>query len=230
MKHEKLYCATGGPGGRGGRIPPGNGAKPPPVRKLYEVTYKPAACDTNPDELFVERGDNIAIHFTGVISEKSLVGDVGTQFDSSYDKDQPFEFTIGVGQALRGWDENLMGMCVGEKRRLVLPPEYAFGDQGAGEKVPGGATVQFDVELMSVKERTDVNVFEQIDADGSGDITFEELSAWFETHPAREEDPEAIKDAPQHLFAMEDQNQDGVISWEEFGGPKGRSNPMRKEL
>ena len=123
-----------------------------------------------------------------------------------------------------------MGMCVGEKRTLVLPPDYAFGDQGVGDKVPPGATVKFEVELMDIKERTDVNVFEQIDQDGSGDITFEELETWFSTHPMQEEDPEGIAEAHIHLFHMEDVNEDGVIDWDEFGGPKGKVNPMRKEL
>ncbi len=84
-----------------------------------------------------------------------------------------------LAQVIKGWEEGVLGMCVGEKRQLVVPPELGYGDQGAGDVIPGGATLVFDIELLDVEEGpTPVNVFRQIDADDDNQLSREELSSY----------------------------------------------------
>lgn len=90
-------------------------------------------------------GQTVIVNYTGYLAD-------GTKFDSSYDRNQPFEFVLGAGQVIRGWDEGLSTMKVGGKRRLVIPPELAYGAQGAGGGViPPNAQLTFDVELVGVR-------------------------------------------------------------------------------
>ena len=74
----------------------------------------------------------------------------GTKFDSSRDRGTPFEFTLGAGQVIKGWDQGLLGACVGEVRKLQIPPSLGYGDAGAGGLIPGGATLVFDTEVMGI--------------------------------------------------------------------------------
>jgi len=91
-----------------------------------------------------EKGNNISVHYKGQLAD-------GTVFDSSYQRKQPIDFTVGIGQVIQGWDEGLQLLQVGDKARLVIPSELAYGSQGAGGVIPPHATLIFDVELMDVK-------------------------------------------------------------------------------
>ncbi len=94
-----------------------------------------------------KKGDSLSMHYTGKLED-------GTEFDSSVNR-EPFQFTLGVGQVIKGWDLGLLDMCEGEKRKLVIPSHLGYGDSGAGDKIPGGATLVFEVELLKINRKSE---------------------------------------------------------------------------
>ncbi|GAB9473779.1 hypothetical protein Gpo141_00010926 [Globisporangium polare] len=104
-----------------------------------DTTFRPTFC-----EYESEKGDALAMHYTG-----SLFTD-GSVFDSSRSRGKPFTFTLGAGRVIKGWDQGLGGMCIGEKRTLTIPSDLGYGDHGSPPKIPGKATLVFDVELMQI--------------------------------------------------------------------------------
>lgn len=89
-------------------------------------------------------GKTVSVHYLGTLTD-------GTKFDSSYDRNTPFEFVLDQGEVIQGWDEGVAGMKVGGKRKLTIPPSLGYGAQGAGDVIPPNATLVFEVELLDVK-------------------------------------------------------------------------------
>ena len=91
-----------------------------------------------------QSGQTVSVHYTGWLAD-------GKKFDSSKDRGQPFQFVLGKGQVIKGWDEGVATMKIGGKRKLVIPPDLAYGSQGAGGSIPPNATLTFEVELLGVR-------------------------------------------------------------------------------
>ena len=98
-----------------------------------------------------QAGKTAVVHYTGWLYDPAQPGGKGTKFDSSVDRKQPFDFPLGGGRVIRGWDEGVVGMKVGGQRTLIIPPDMGYGARGAGGVIPPNATLIFDVELIDVK-------------------------------------------------------------------------------
>jgi FKBP-type peptidyl-prolyl cis-trans isomerase FkpA len=96
-------------------------------------------------------GKTVVVHYTGWLYDESAPENKGKKFDSSRDRGDPFDFPLGAGHVIKGWDQGVAGMKVGGQRTLVIPPEMGYGARGAGGVIPPNATLVFDVELLQVR-------------------------------------------------------------------------------
>ncbi|KAL8773687.1 MAG: hypothetical protein Q9209_001453 [Squamulea sp. 1 TL-2023] len=91
-----------------------------------------------------QRGDSVEVHYRGTLASDR------SEFDASYKRGQPLSFTVGKGMVIKGWDEGLLDMCIGDKRKLTIPPEFGYGQRAMGS-IPAGSTLIFETELVGIK-------------------------------------------------------------------------------
>lgn len=171
--------------------------------------------------------DIIYMHYIGKLAN-------GKQFDSSYSHTpkEPFEFKLGAGHVIGGWEQGVVGMCVGEKRKLTIPPSLGYGEEGYGDLIPAKSTLIFEIELMEIKDDDGTydqgldyhdehsharpHDFEHIDLNNDKQISKEELISFIEK--LNSEGKEKIEDVAKtvdEIILEHDINKDGMISYEE---------------
>ncbi|EDO47498.1 predicted protein [Nematostella vectensis] len=187
------------------------GAEEPKGELKIEVVSKPEKCTRK-----THVGDTLSMHYTGRLAN-------GNKFDSSLDRGKTFDFTLGKGMVIQGWEQGLLDMCIGEKRKLTIPPHLAYGENGAGAAIPPHATLYMDVELVEIQgsKESDPNVFGMIDKNNDKVLTQEEVKNYLKEQGGMPSDDEASHDTiVSEIFQQEDKDKDGTISFDEFTGPK----------
>jgi FKBP-type peptidyl-prolyl cis-trans isomerase FkpA len=126
-------------GGKPGVAPPSG------VSSMQSIEVKPGTGEG------LTAGKIAVVQYTGWLYEATAKDNKGKEFDSSRNAGRPFRFPVGTGQVIKGWDQGVVGMKVGESRRLIIPADLAYGDSGAGGVIPPGATLVFDIDLVSIE-------------------------------------------------------------------------------
>ncbi|GJJ73205.1 FK506-binding protein 2 [Entomortierella parvispora] len=116
-----------------------------PKDLVIDVISKPENCKTTS-----KVGDKLSMHYTGTLHTN------GNKFDSSRDRNRPLDFTLGVGQVIKGWDQGLVDMCIGEQRKLTIPSNLAYGSRSMGAAIPANSALVFDVELVRINGRDEL--------------------------------------------------------------------------
>jgi len=189
-----------------------------------DVITKPEAC-----ERAAKSGDTISMRYKGNLYDVHTK-EIGKQFDSNFDRPQTFDFKLGAGQVIQGWERGVPGMCVGEKRKLTVPPELAYGDVGFSDLIPPKSTLVFEIELVNIKAGDghdhqgvphdhEADSFAAIDANGDKQITSEEMAAYikkFNDEGSEADKFDNIDTIVGEIFQEDDRNKDGVISLDEY--------------
>lgn len=180
-------------------------------------TFKPDICDRK-----AKATDVLTLHYEGFLKDSEK------EFDSSYARNEPFTFQLGIGQVILGWEKGLVGVCVGEKRRLVVPPHLGYGD-AKHDQIPPKSTLIFDIEVLKIEEGPKpVNVFREIDTDGDNQLSRKEVGEFLkkQLHAPQQHGDMGSADDPNQvqmvdeIFMHEDRDKDDFITHEEFSGPK----------
>jgi FKBP-type peptidyl-prolyl cis-trans isomerase len=120
-------------------------APPSGVSSMQSIEIKPGTGEA------ITLGKIAVVQYTGWLYEATAKDNKGKEFDSSRKSGRPFRFPVGTGQVIKGWDQGVVGMKVGESRRLIIPADLAYGDSGAGGVIPPGATLVFDIDLVAIE-------------------------------------------------------------------------------
>lgn len=183
-----------------------------------ETIHRPNVCED-----VAKTGKIAVVHYTGWVN--------GKKFDSTIDslkRYTPFEFLVGTGAVIKGFEQGLKDMCKGEKRKIVIPPELGYGSKGAG-LIPGNATITYDVQLLDIREPPpQADVFGSMDDDGNKKLSRDEVGEYMkkqaQMHYGAPVDDEYWtsynSQMVDNIFQQEDVNEDGTISHDEFSGPK----------
>jgi len=177
-----------------------------------DVLIKAEDCDKKAQE-----GDMLTAEFHGFLAKGH------DRFESSHDSKKPSSFKIGHGYMIKGLERGLLGVCVGEKRRIHIPAVLAYGKIGDGKNVPPGADLVYDVEVIHIqKGTTPPNIFAKIDLNKDQKISREEMGAFIlETgRTVTLRGQSEIDNVVNEIFNLEDINEDGFVDLSEFSGPK----------
>lgn len=180
-------------------------------------TFKPETCDRK-----ARATDVVTLHYKGTLKE------TGHVFDSSHERGEPFSFQLGIGQVIVGWEKGLLGVCAGEKRKLVVPPHLGYGDI-KHDQIPPRSTLIFEIEVLKIEDGPKpINVFKEIDADSDNRLSRKEVGEFLKKqlqHAQPHGDVGSVEDPDQlqmvdEIFMHEDKDKDDYITHEEFSGPK----------
>lgn len=193
--------------------------KPHQSELEIHTTFKPEPCTRK-----AKATDLLSVIYTGQLKGTGVI------FDSSNDVGKPFQFQLGIGQVILGWEKGLINACVGEKRRLIVPPHLAYGDTHH-DVIPPQSTLIFDIEIVDIQDGPKpVNVFKEIDADGDNRLSRKEVADFLKKQLSQAsqsqhgdvgsvDDPEQMQMVDE-IFMHEDKDKDEYITHDEFSGPK----------